>query len=764
MSAPQLGNPDNPATMVLFLTSEWEPVGPGSDNIALVKIDLSDGSHVYLMPPKTKAACEALLALAPEHEISQVAKKFNPYHDRHTGRFTFANDPDLAHGEQTALPGMEGAPQPPIERPRHLAPPHTDSQGYLVDDEGHLADAQGRRIYTDSAGQLINEDGRYVDTQGNLIDINGYLVDEDGNYFYDENNERRVSVAPPVERWEGPRPESKIGHGVSVPDVTDEAYQQGREHELGSKQDPQWEMQKQADALKRREMMARYPEYRTEESRKALVEKFAQEFGYGEGAVRLTLDADVPEEVLKQRPLASYTPGGFMGEDLLEVYELGWTKTPDELRACIAHEVAHKHWFAIQQVGQSEQDAIGKLDAAERMRISKALVTGSGPEYDKYARQYPALAVMAPYLRPDSPKFMKLTERPGFTNYASKLWYDAAMASQQNHPDTMALAQLAIEETVSEVHHMRALGKESEVPQEWIDLANLVESEYERVTGRKSKLPGKPPAPPPAAKKPRKPRVRKKELDDLSESLFAFPLDGPRRVVRVDYFNSAMELAAPAVATLARVIYSDGSTSWNEPSGAARIELATLGIKGKKKDEAVSKFEDGLALAIRDAYRGKINRRELGRLLRSLVKEATEAAYVEALREADVEIDDTAMQEIDELYLTQEDFIPDFADAIMVAKAQPDMRARIDERAGMWAQSVAGAKMAGRANASKAEMVTWHLGRTEEHCETCTQLNGQRHRRSWFQVRRYFPRMPGAAMDCGGFNCLCTLTPDKGKH
>jgi hypothetical protein len=61
-------------------------------------------------------------------------------------------------------------------------------------------------------------------------------------------------------------------------------------------------------------------------------------------------------------------------------------------------------------------------------------------------------------------------------------------------------------------------------------------------------------------------------------------------------------------------------------------------------------------------------------------------------------------------------------------------------------------------------MVTWHLGATEKHCKTCAKLDGQRHKIKWFISRNYIPRQPGADLECGGYNCDCSLSDDKGNE
>jgi len=80
-----------------------------------------------------------------------------------------------------------------------------------------------------------------------------------------------------------------------------------------------------------------------------------------------------------------------------------------------------------------------------------------------------------------------------------------------------------------------------------------------------------------------------------------------------------------------------------------------------------------------------------------------------------------------------------------------------------WASALDGfynaAKMAGAGN----KMLTWNIGSTEKHCNTCLKLDGQRHRASWFSAKGYFPRKPGSATDCGGYHCDCSLSTDDGE-
>jgi hypothetical protein len=62
------------------------------------------------------------------------------------------------------------------------------------------------------------------------------------------------------------------------------------------------------------------------------------------------------------------------------------------------------------------------------------------------------------------------------------------------------------------------------------------------------------------------------------------------------------------------------------------------------------------------------------------------------------------------------------------------------------------------------QLLEWHLGNTEKHCETCASLDGTRHRASWYIGNNYIPRKPGADMECGGYRCDCRITDKAGDE
>ena len=85
-------------------------------------------------------------------------------------------------------------------------------------------------------------------------------------------------------------------------------------------------------------------------------------------------------------------------------------------------------------------------------------------------------------------------------------------------------------------------------------------------------------------------------------------------------------------------------------------------------------------------------------------------------------------------------------------------------RADMWADSLRSLGDLGKASAKANQPLTWRLGATEKHCETCATLNGQTHRLKWYTARDYIPRKNGAAMECGGWRCECGLYNKAGEQ
>jgi hypothetical protein len=93
-----------------------------------------------------------------------------------------------------------------------------------------------------------------------------------------------------------------------------------------------------------------------------------------------------------------------------------------------------------------------------------------------------------------------------------------------------------------------------------------------------------------------------------------------------------------------------------------------------------------------------------------------------------------------------------------------DYFAWLTSHADNYTSTVSAVYNAGRMYAKKNQMLEWRLGNTERHCATCSKLSGKRHKASWYLSRNHIPRQPGANLQCGGYNCDCSLVDPEGNE
>jgi hypothetical protein len=189
-------------------------------------------------------------------------------------------------------------------------------------------------------------------------------------------------------------------------------------------------------------------------------------------------------------------------------------------------------------------------------------------------------------------------------------------------------------------------------------------------------------------------------------------------------------------------------------------------LKKKFKDigEIAGFFGADLEGLTRKAWRGRIGARAFAGQMDALLEQYLKAAYLEGMDEHgfdESELDAQDRAVIRTELNNQRKYVDGFADAVMDAKSENDLRPEINKRVVYWARSIEGVGMLAKSNFANNQVVTWKLGGAEEHCQTCRDLDGQRHRRTWFTNRGYLPRTPGAKMDCKGFNCECILVEGK---
>lgn len=117
--------------------------------------------------------------------------------------------------------------------------------------------------------------------------------------------------------------------------------------------------------------------------------------------------------------------------------------------------------------------------------------------------------------------------------------------------------------------------------------------------------------------------------------------------------------------------------------------------------------------------------------------------------------------------LGQFDYVDQFFRDIVDAKIDGTSIEPLIARAKLWAnrfnEAMNEAKML--IAAELGEKLVWRLGQTEEHCDTCTKLDGVvDYAREW-ESRGLHPQgAPNSALTCNGWNCDCSLTPTDARR
>lgn len=168
-------------------------------------------------------------------------------------------------------------------------------------------------------------------------------------------------------------------------------------------------------------------------------------------------------------------------------------------------------------------------------------------------------------------------------------------------------------------------------------------------------------------------------------------------------------------------------------------------------------FESRFGAILDAARRGDINRRRFGVLVRGLIASTGRRAYLDGLAEGGVttealEGDDQSRYTV--LVAAQSQYVTNLGRVLFREDGVTDGQA--GAKPDMWFnKSIAPFYDAGRLSADRNGMYEWVLGATEEHCDTCLGLAGQRHRLKAYHARNLVPK--SSRLQCGGYRCDCRL-------
>jgi hypothetical protein len=148
------------------------------------------------------------------------------------------------------------------------------------------------------------------------------------------------------------------------------------------------------------------------------------------------------------------------------------------------------------------------------------------------------------------------------------------------------------------------------------------------------------------------------------------------------------------------------------------------------------------------------------------VEQGLTDAFRAGLRENDVtELDEDMQAALDAVIAEERSHIPDLAYyltqtagmADTMGQAMNDARARLD----MWINRYQDVyNQAVLMGADERTKLKWVLGATEEHCQSCSQLDGiVAYAREWDEAQIHPQGPPNAVLYCGGWKCDCSLIP-----
>lgn len=174
-------------------------------------------------------------------------------------------------------------------------------------------------------------------------------------------------------------------------------------------------------------------------------------------------------------------------------------------------------------------------------------------------------------------------------------------------------------------------------------------------------------------------------------------------------------------------------------------------------------FERHVEGLVRGVYNGYIGGEFIDTLL-NLVQGQLTQAYEQAWKDDgnELPLPDYLQASLDEMLNSEIDYIDGYYHDIVDARVDNTPIDPLLVRASMWANRYNDAL--NKANmeiaAQTGGKLVWRIGATEKHCETCAALDGIVAYATEWQASGLSPQNPpNTALECGGWQCDCSLEP-----
>lgn len=172
-------------------------------------------------------------------------------------------------------------------------------------------------------------------------------------------------------------------------------------------------------------------------------------------------------------------------------------------------------------------------------------------------------------------------------------------------------------------------------------------------------------------------------------------------------------------------------------------------------------FEGDFEGLVSTALKGDMPRSRFAIVSRALLKKYGRQSMLDGLKDGGIETDELDNDDMATftVWIAQNSaYLSDFADRIYKTDTSMTPAARAEA----WGnKSLRDIYQKGMVSADANGMYEWVIGKTEKHCPTCLQLNGQRHRVKDYAAREFLPGSD--KLECHGDYCDCKLKKVKGR-
>jgi len=184
-------------------------------------------------------------------------------------------------------------------------------------------------------------------------------------------------------------------------------------------------------------------------------------------------------------------------------------------------------------------------------------------------------------------------------------------------------------------------------------------------------------------------------------------------------------------------------------------------LKAKAQSYGFNEYARGVRSAVRGLWSGVYDEMAFYEAFYSLLNVGLTAAWQEGARNCGIAPDELTLDELKLMRFRvseQMNYVTGFAEAIAAgSKENKGKLTPLLQRALMWVNRYNDVKNQAMQIACKDQKLMWVIGPTEQHCASCSKLDGRVYRASIWKKYDLRPQMWRLA--CRGVHCLCTLNP-----